>query len=95
MPTSSGAHTAMGTPKPVMPWRKEAKTQPIAMTGRPRHRALSSSVISATEDFASPKSIDVLASKYSSFSMPANPGFIERLSTMTDLAWSTLRIGIP
>ena len=27
--------------------------------------------------------------------MPAKPEFIDRLSTITDLDWSTLRIGIP
>jgi hypothetical protein len=49
-----------------------------------RQRADSSAVISLTADFASPKSIDVFGSKYSSFSMPAKPGFIERLITITD-----------
>src|SRR5262249_21013411 len=48
-----------------------------------------------TESFASPNSIAVFGFRYSSLSMPAKPGRIERLSTTTCWAWSTLRIGMP
>lgn len=60
-----------------------------------RYSALSSSVTSETDFLASPKSIEVPSAKKSGFSIPAKPEFIERLSTMTDFDWSTLRIGIP
>jgi hypothetical protein len=55
----------------------------------------SSAVISLTADLASPNSIAVLGSKYSSFSIPAKPGFIERLITITEWLSATSRIGIP
>lgn len=72
---------------------------PVVTSGRPseleRYSALSSSVTSETDFLASPKSIEVPSAKKSGFSIPAKPEFIERLSTMTDFDWSTLRIGIP
>lgn len=49
----------------------------------------------AIVDLAFPKSMTVLGWTNSSFSIPANPGFILRLHTMTVLALSTSRIGIP
>ena len=36
-----------------------------------------------------------LLNSFTGLSMPANPGFMLLLSTMTRCAWSTLRIGIP
>ena len=45
--------------------------------------------------FASPNSMSVLSAKYSSFSMPANPGFIDRLMASTTLALSASMIGMP
>jgi hypothetical protein len=44
---------------------------------------------------ASPNSMRVFGAVNKALSMPANPAAIERLSTMTVLAWSTSRIGIP
>jgi hypothetical protein len=55
----------------------------------------SSAVISLTADLASPNNIAVFGSKYSSFSIPAKPGFIERLITITEWESATSRIGIP
>src|SRR5262249_15384648 len=60
-----------------------------------RHSALTAAVSFATDSFASPKSIIVFGSTNSGLSMPAKPGFIERLSTMTACDWSTFRIGMP
>jgi hypothetical protein len=58
-------------------------------------RADSSAVISLTADLASPNSIEVFGSKYNSFSMPAKPGFMERLITITERESATSRIGMP
>ena len=44
---------------------------------------------------ASPKSIRVLSPKNRGLSTPANPDAIERLSTNTVRAWSTLMMGMP
>ena len=60
-----------------------------------RHRALTAAVSLATDSFASPNSIIVFGSRKSGLSIPANPGFIERLSTITAFDSSTLRIGMP
>src|ERR1051325_11618946 len=56
---------------------------------------LSSVTSPVRELFASPKSIEVLGWTKSAFSIPANPTPLPRLSTITERAWSTLRIGIP
>src|SRR5205814_6895110 len=45
--------------------------------------------------FASPNSIHVRSEKYSSLSMPANPGFLLRLIANTARALSAAMIGIP
>src|SRR5581483_3172769 len=45
--------------------------------------------------FASPNSIHVRSAKYSSLSMPANPGFLLRLIAKTLRALSASMIGIP
>ena len=45
--------------------------------------------------FASPKSIHVRSEKYSSLSMPANPGFFDRLIANTSRALSASMIGMP
>lgn len=55
----------------------------------------SSFAIDPTTAFASPKSMRVWSSVYSSLSMPAKPGFIERLIAKTVLAMSALMIGMP
>ncbi len=52
--------------------------------GTAAYRALSSSVTSETDFFASPNSMEVVSAKNSGLSMPANPEFIDRLSTITD-----------
>ncbi|KAF0962004.1 hypothetical protein MLGJGCBP_04873 [Rhodococcus sp. T7] len=39
---------------------------------------------SETDFFASPNSIEVVSAKNSGLSIPANPEFIDRLSTITD-----------
>jgi hypothetical protein len=44
---------------------------------------------------ASPNSISVLSAVYSSLSMPAKPGFIERLMAMHSFALSASMIGMP
>src|ERR1041385_1685060 len=55
-----------------------------------------SSVTSPVRELsAAPKRIEVLGWTKSAFSIPANPAPLPRLSTMTERAWSTLRIGIP
>ena len=64
------------------------------------YRCLAQSALTAAttlvrESLASPKSSVVLGSKSSSFSMPANPGRIERFRKTTCAAWSTSRIGMP
>jgi hypothetical protein len=56
---------------------------------------LRASLIFSIVSLASPKTRTVLGIVKSSFSMPAKPGFIERLSTMQVLARSALRTGIP
>ena len=45
--------------------------------------------------FASPKTIMVLGRRKRSFSIPANPGFMLRFSTITVFARSAFKIGIP
>jgi len=45
--------------------------------------------------FASPNTIIVLGFANSSFSIPANPAAMLRLSTITAFDWSAFRIGIP
>ena len=45
--------------------------------------------------FASPNSIQVLSSTYSSLSMPANPGFLLRFTASTVFALSASMMGIP
>jgi hypothetical protein len=62
---------------------------------QPRLEWASSVVISPTELFASPNSMDVFGLTNSGLSIPANPDAIERLRTMTDCESSTLRIGMP
>jgi hypothetical protein len=73
---------------------REAETG-VRSASAVRQSADSSAVISLTADLASPKSIEVFGSKYSSFSIPAKPGFIERLITITERESDTSRIGIP
>ena len=61
-----------------------------------RHQTALTELISFTiESFALPKSIVVRGSRNSSLSMPANPGAIERFITITLVALSTSRIGMP
>src|SRR4051812_3902576 len=59
------------------------------------YRFLISAIRSCSTFLASPNNIDVLGWKNRSFSMPAYPGFMLRLFTITFLASSTSRIGIP
>jgi hypothetical protein len=56
---------------------------------------LRASLIFSIVSLASPKTRTVLGIVKSSFSMPAKPGFIERLSTMQVLARSALSTGMP
>src|SRR5712691_9486713 len=50
---------------------------------------------SPTTALASPNSIQVLSEKYSSLSIPANPGFLLRLMARTVRALSASTIGMP
>src|SRR5439155_20704559 len=59
------------------------------------HWALMPAISWVIESFASPKSITVFGFTKSGFSIPAKPGFIERLGTATIGASATFRIGIP
>ncbi len=70
----------------------------VTVRGTPWHNAysdLTSDTSFVSDVFASPKSMFVFSSKNSSFSMPANPGFMPRLSTMILRASLTLRMGMP
>jgi hypothetical protein len=87
---STGIVATQGHEKGAHPWLRVDAPSELE-----RYSALSSSVTSETDFLASPKSIEVPSAKKSGFSIPAKPEFIERLSTMTDFDWSTLRIGIP
>jgi hypothetical protein len=51
--------------------------------------------MSPSTPFASPNTISVLSAEYNSLSMPANPGFIDRLMAMHALARSASMIGMP
>ncbi len=86
----------LGTPRPT---RRTSHDRPTDRVGEPHlHRGQRdfSAVTSAVSDaFASPNSSVVFGSKSSSFSMPANPGRIERLRKTMAPAWSASRIGMP
>jgi len=61
----------------------------------PFFHAARASAIFVNVSFASPKTSTVFSFVKSSFSMPAKPGFIERLSTMHVRARSALSTGMP
>ena len=81
-PAPGGRHGS-DPPTPPVPSR-EATTR--------AQRAL---MMSSTRSLASPKSIEVLSRKNSGFWTPAYPAAIERLKTMTSLAFQTSSTGIP
>ena len=62
---------------------------------RPPQSALTALSSLPSDSLASPNSSVVRGSKSSSFSMPANPGRIERFMNTTCFASSALRIGMP
>lgn len=59
------------------------------------YMALTAETTFVRESLASPKRRVVFGSKRSSFSMPANPGRMERLRKTTCWASATSRIGMP
>jgi hypothetical protein len=59
------------------------------------YSALTLAIRFSTDSLASPKSITVFGSTYSSLSIPAKPGLIPRFSTTMCAARSTSRIGMP
>src|SRR6185437_4074855 len=59
------------------------------------HWALTPAISWSMDSFASPKSITVFGLTKRGFSIPAKPGFIDRLRTTTLCASSTFRMGIP
>jgi hypothetical protein len=73
---------------------RPGRDSPRELTDR-RYSALTALRSLLMVSLASPKSSEVFSSKRSSFSIPANPGRIERFMKITALASSTFRIGIP